>query len=241
MILANLRERLTPADMLLAADLLARGSGRERRYYSDLAENEGADRILAEPELLALLASATSVAAPSAPLFLYVSLRHTLRDSGMDDARLADYLGALVLEFGMRDRAYRVAPTDDDTRRYLVDIVADLREAQGRRAFQLYVHLGNYSLWLAGIFPDYVTAQSARRGAPGFRYYDEMGATGFRRAADHGMARELELDDLYAHVAELFARIRVALNRMSDRMFFPGVNSPDRLLRQVEEEFNLSA
>jgi hypothetical protein len=94
---------------------------------------------------------------------------------------------------------------------------------------------------LSGIFPDYITAQNARKGAPGFAYYDEMGARGFRRAADHGLARELDLDDLYASVADRFAPIRLVLNRVSDRVFFPNMSSPDRLLRQVGEEFRLSA
>src|SRR5436190_22218552 len=109
----------------------------------------------------------------------------------------------MLLEFGVRDRANRVSEHDDDTRRYLVDLVADLREARGQRAFLLCAHLGNYSLWLSGIFPDHITAQTHRKGAPGFSYYDEMGARGFRLAADHGMARELEMDEIYAHAADL--------------------------------------
>ncbi|MBI4502119.1 MAG: hypothetical protein HY700_13280 [Gemmatimonadetes bacterium] len=241
MILANLRERLTAADIQLAIDLLARGSSADRRYYTELVEEEGPDRLLDDPDLMPLLGSHPQLTAPSAPLFLYVTLRHALRNYGVDDARLADYLGALVLDFGMRDRAYRVSPHDDDTRRYLVDIVADLSGAEGRRAFLLCAHLGNFSLWLSGIFPDYITAQNARKGAPGFAYYDEMGTLGFRRAADHGLARELEMDAVYASVADLFARIRVALNQVSDRVFFPNFSSPDRLMRQVSEEFKLSA
>jgi hypothetical protein len=66
-----------------------------------------------------------------------------------------------------------------------------------------------------------------------------MGARGFRLASDHRLARELELDDLYAQVADSFAEIRVALNRLSDRLFFPSRSSPDRLMRQVADEFNL--
>jgi hypothetical protein len=241
MILANLRERFTATDTQLVVDLLARGSGATRRSYVEKAEKEGPDSLLDDPDLLALLGAHSRLTAPSAPLFLYVTLRHALRDCGIDDPRLADYLGALVLDFGMKDRAYRVAPHDDDTRRYLIDILADLSAAEGRRAFLLCVHLGNFSLWLSGIFPDYITAQNARKGAPGFAYYDEMGARGFRRAADHGLARELDLDDLYASVADRFAPIRLVLNRVSDRVFFPNMSSPDRLLRQVGEEFRLSA
>jgi hypothetical protein len=241
MIQANLRERVTPADIDLTAELLAHGSADKRRYYAQLAEDEGIDRLLSEPELMQLLTGCSGLASPSAALFLYVAVRHTLRDCGIDDARMADYLGAMLLDFGQRDRAYKVTPHDDDTRRYLVDLVADLREATGRRAFLLCVHLGNFSLWLSGIFPDYITAQSVRKGAPGFSYYDEMGARGFRLAADHGLARELDLEDVYEQAADRFARIRVALNRMSDRVFFPNVSTPDRIMRQVEEEFRLSA
>jgi hypothetical protein len=241
MILANLRERLTEADLHLVVDLLSRGSVANRQYLADLAEKEGPARLLDDPRLMELLGSHAQLAAPSAPLFLYVTLRNALRECGIDDPRLADYLGALLLDFGYHDRAYRVTAHDDDTRRYLVDIVSDLSGAEGRRAFLLCVHLGNFSLWLSGIFPDYVTAQNTRRGAPGFAYYDELGARGFRRAADHGLARELELDGVYASVADLFGRIRVALNRVSDRVFFPHVSTPDRLMRQVSEEFKLSA
>jgi len=241
MILANLRERLTTADIQLVVDLLARGGVAARRSYAELAEKEGPDRLLADPDLPALLSTHAQLTAPSAPLFLYVTLRHALRDCGIDDPRLADYLGALVLDFGMKDRAYRVAPHDDDTRHYLVDMVADLSSAEGRRAFLLCVHLGNFSLWLSGIFPDFITAQNARIGAPGFAYYDEIGARGFRQAADHGLARELDLDDVYACVADRYAPIRLALNRVSDRVFYPNLSSPDRLMRQVAEEFRLSA
>jgi len=131
MILANLRERLTTADIQLVVDLLARGRAAARLSYTELAEKEGPDRLLDDPDLLALLSTHAQLAAPSAPLFLYVTLRHALRDCGMDDPRLADYLGALVLDFGMKDRAYRVAPHDDDTRHYLVDIIADLSTAEG--------------------------------------------------------------------------------------------------------------
>ncbi|MBI4419497.1 MAG: hypothetical protein HY560_01620 [Gemmatimonadetes bacterium] len=239
MILANLRERLTPADFQLAVDLLAGGSDADRRYYSAVLAEEGPDGLLDRPELLERLRRAAGFAAPSAPLFFYVTVRHTLRDCGIDDARLADYLGALLLEFGQRDRAYRIAPHDDAIRRYLVDIVADLETADGRREFLLYAHLGNFSLWIAGIFPDYITAQNVKKGGPDFRYYDALGSRGYRLAADHGLARRFDLDDIYAQAADRFARIRVALNRLSDRMFFPNFSSPDRLMRQVEQEFRL--
>jgi len=223
MIRANLRQRLTSDDFDLAIDLLAGGQPAGRRYYADLMTEEGPDRLLDQPGLADLLRRAPCMDRPSAPLFFYVLVRHGLCESGIDDTRLSDYLGSLLLEFGLRDRAYRIAQHDDESRHYLVDLIADLSTARGQRAFLILAHLGNFSLWLAGVFPDYIAQRTARNGAPGVRYYDELGARGFRMAAGHGMAREFDLDDIYASAAEAFPAIRGALNRLSVTV---GLSSP---------------
>jgi hypothetical protein len=239
MILANLRERLTPSDLDLAVQLLARGDGAKRVALERALAAEGPDTVLDRPELAEALRRHREVGGPSPALFLYVTVRQALKTVGIDDPRVSDYLGALLLEFGLRRRAYRVSPHSEQEYHYLTDIMADLETVSGRTGFLLRVHLGNFSLWIAGVFPDYVTARRERRGGPDLSYYDSMGARGFRLASDHRLARELELDDLYAQVADSFAEIRVALNRLSDRLFFPSRSSPDRLMRQVADEFNL--
>jgi hypothetical protein len=43
------------------------------------------------------------------------------------------------------------------------------------------------------------------------------------------------MTDLYALVAERFGILRVALNSVSDTLLFPAVNTPERLMRQVED------
>ena len=239
MILANLRERLTRSDLDLMVRVLSHGDGVKRDALERTLATDGPDAVLDLPELPDALRRHRAVGGPSPALYLYVTVRQALKNAGIDDPRLADYLGALLLEFGLRRRAYRVSPHSEQEYRYLSDIVADLETVTERTGFLLRVHLGNFSLWIAGVFPDYVTARRARRGGPDFSYYDTMGARGFRMASDHRLARELELDGLYAQVADSFAEIRVALNRLSDRLFFPDRSSPDRLMRQVADEFNL--
>ncbi len=240
MILANVRERLTSADMDLVVRVLAGGDAkREDRYRGRLAE-QGRDALLDEPSLFDRLCQAPGVAAPSATLFLYVAVRSALRQVGIDDPELSDYLGALLLEFGTRDRALRIAPADDQVYRYVSDILADLdMVADARRGFLLRAHLGNFSLWLSGVFPDHVTARRERHGGPDFRYYEEMGARGFRLASDHYLAQEWALAAIYHRAAGSFERLRVGLNRLSDYVFFRSGTSPDRLLRQVTDTFRL--
>ena len=45
----------------------------------------------------------------SLPLFAYVMVRHALRRLGEEDRRLADYVAAVLMHFGVRDNAHRVS------------------------------------------------------------------------------------------------------------------------------------
>ena len=91
-------------------------------------------------------------------------------------------------------------------------------------------------LWFSGLFPDHVTLHKWRRGGPDLSYYDEMGRQGFLLAAEHRLAEGTGLRPVFARAAEEFPLIRQALNRVSDRLLFPGQHSPERLMRQVSDE-----
>jgi hypothetical protein len=120
-----------------------------------------------------------------------------------------------------------------------VDLVAAADSPDGRRQFLVRAHLGNYALWLTGIFPDFVTARVHRKGAPGIEYFEEMGATGYRLAADTPTASDHGLDRLFRQAADTFPELRTALNRVADRYLFPASRgSVDRLLRQVSDAFD---
>jgi len=210
---------------------LARRHPERRSAYEARLAAEGPDAVLDEPDLVAALRELRSLAEPSAPLFVYVAVRHTLRTGGLDAPELADYLAALVLEFGDHDRHARIGRHDDQSYHYLVDLVADLATDEGERGFLLRVHLGNYSLWLAGLFPDRIAARRARAGGPDLPYYDELGRQGYDLAARHPLADRLGTAALYRSVADRFPVLRQALNHLSDRVFFPDVVTPDKILR----------
>jgi hypothetical protein len=169
-------------------------------------------------------------------LFAYVMIRHALRREGVSDRGLADYVTAIVVQFGYRDRAHRIAEGDDEVYGALVALAEDLNDPDARRSFLVRTHLGNYALWLSGIFPDYIEQRRWRRGGPDLEYYEEMGRRGFQLAADHRIAEQHGLAALYATAAQRFGLLRLALNSVSDSLFFPGANTPERLMRQVRDE-----
>jgi len=236
MILADTRHRLTRNDAQLAARLLAAESGEPLEELESRLADEGINAILDDPRLPGALLRDRRGAHASFPLFSYVLIRHALRRMGEEDRGLADYVSSILVHFGFRDRAWRITENDDEIYNALVHLAEDLDDPDARRAFLVRTHLGNYALWLSGLFPDYIEQRRWRRGGPDLEYYEEMGRRGFQLAADHRLAEEHGLTTLYASAAERFGLLRMALNGVSDTLFFPAVQTPERLMRQVRDE-----
>jgi len=196
-------------------------------------ESDGVDSLLDDPRVLNALLTDAEVAAPPSLIF-YVLVRQTLLEGGVDDKGMADFVASLVVSFGNARRAYRISERDEEEFHYLVDMIAGLDRAGERRAFLLRSHLGNFSLWLAGLFPDFLEARSRRRGAPPIEYYERMGRMSYQLASESRAARDLGVEELLEGVSRDFGRLRGALNRVSDRYLWPqGSNPVGRLLREV--------
>lgn len=236
MILANVRQRLTRDDAQLVMRLIARGSSNALDEAESTLRNDGLDALLDDPRLLGALMEARQGACASLPLFAYVVVRNALREVGESDRLLADYVASLVMHFGLRDRACRVGDADDEVYDTLAELSSAIESADAARSFLVRAHMGNYALWLSGLFPDRIEHRRWRRGGPDLEYYEEMGRRGYMLAATHRLAAEHGLDTLFSFVAERFALVRLALNHISDRTLFPHIHSPERLMRQVKDE-----
>lgn len=237
MILANVRRELTRGDAQLLLRLAARGSAAEYDRAETVLREQGIDALLDDPQVLNGLLTSRQGAHASPQLVSYVMVRHALLDMGEQDRVLADYVSRVMLDFGIRDRAHRIARSDDERYETLAALAVDIESGDPRRSFLARAHLGNYALWLSGIFPDHIEYRHHRRGGPDLDYYEVMGRRGFTLAAEHRLAAEHGMTSLFQKVAGAFSKLRVALNRVSDELLFPMRGSPDRLMRQVRDEF----
>jgi hypothetical protein len=230
MILPNVRASFGRREAEILIALAGRG-GEER------LREQGIDTLLDDVRLVRQLLHRDGISTAPAPLVFYLLVRHALLARAVHDRRLADYTAAVLLEFGKQGRAY--SPGGDAGRyHYLVDILAELERARGEREFELRVHLGNFALWLAGVFPDHIADRVQRRGAPPLSYYDSMGAAGFRGAAAMPLALRHGVGELFLRAADEFASVRSALNSLSDALFFPRPkDAVERLLREVSDRF----
>lgn len=237
MIFPQIRGTLGRAEAAWLLTMIADDAETREREENRLRE-EGFDSILDDPRTLNAVLAGPGLSTAPAALVFYLLVRHALLEDGINNPIIADYLATLLLEFSRGRRAFRIRADEEEEYDYLVDIVDSMTDAKGREAFILRAHLGNFSLWLSGLFPDRITARVHRRGAPGLRYYEELGATGFRLAADTRTAESYGLAHLYLTFAQNFPSLRIALNRIADRYLFPSAGDPtERLLRQVGDAF----
>lgn len=209
------------------------GPGGEGRL-----REQGLDALLDDTEVLRALVRGQRISLAPAPLVFYVMVRHALLQREIYDRQLADYTAAVLLEFALAGRAHRVDGGEGEPFHYLADILAAMERARGEREFLLRVHLGNFALWLGGVFPDFITHRVQRRGAPPLSYYDSLGAAGFRMAAGSSLALRHGLGDVLVNAADRFRDVRSAINSLSDTLFFPDSrDAVERLLRQVSDDF----
>lgn len=233
MLLGSIHRQLTRNDAELALRLLVRVAPHEERSLHDALRERGIDALLDDPRLEPALRAQETGALASLPLVVYVLVRRALHDVDEHDRMSADFVASIVLHFGLGDRARRIREHDDVSYDTLTSLLADAECGDPTRAFLVRAHLGHYALWLAGLFPDRVESYRHRRGGPGLEYYDELGRHGYEMAAHHRLAHEHGVDQLFEHAAARFALWRLALNHLSDRVLFPHVHTPDKLLRQV--------
>src|SRR2546427_12544858 len=78
-----------------------------------------------------------------------------------------------------------------------------------------------------------VESRHSRQGGPDLPYYDELGRQGYRLAAEHRLAARFGGADIYRTAAQRFPTLRVAFNRLSDRVFFPHGATPEEILRNL--------
>jgi len=113
-----------------------------------------------------------------------VLARHVLRDAGITDRKLCDYVGSLLEAFSHASGLRAPHQTSEHERQYVSDMLIALTRATAEQAFLLRAHVGNYSLFLSGIFHEN-TQRRSLRGAPDLSFYEHIGRTNYQLVASH--------------------------------------------------------
>jgi hypothetical protein len=217
MIKANCRERFTAADFDYVVRTLSKSERDSVNLVDLLTDAEARDSILDSPRLIESLLTDGTPLTISPQLYFYVLLRHVLKETGFHDRSVTDYLASLLERFSQTARMKSPGDGQSNPVQYVSDMLIALRDASPVQTFLIRAHVGNYSLFITGIFHDTVQHRS-QRGAPDMNFYEDIGRSNYRVAAGHQVARTCALSEVFEKLADGFHDVRLALNRLAESL-----------------------
>jgi hypothetical protein len=225
------RAQFSAADIDFIRSVFARPDEPDPGLVRFLSDPGGLDELLDSDRLFRAILELADCVAVSSRLYFYVLVRRVLKETGIDNRVVADYVAELLARFSSMPQVRQPLPPDQRPLDYLVDMVAALARANDHEKFFLHVHMGNFSLFLAGIFRRHIDFRAGRRGAPGVDYYEGFGRAGFREAGSHPLARRYDLAGTLHALSDAFHETRLALNDMAERLVWvgEGETAPDLL------------
>ena len=144
-------------------------------------------------------------------LFFSVLLRRSLIDQRiLGDPKVINYIANMLSLFVKTDRLYRIQRHDEQTAAYLTDMITEAQNANSRRQFIVYAHIGNYSLYLTGIFPQAIEYRPVN-----MQFYIDFGREYYAHASAHAMAREYQLEEVFFRLSIMFEVYQNALNHLA--------------------------
>jgi hypothetical protein len=122
-----------------------------------------------------------------------------LGQASMHDNDLHFYLSNLLVDFTFVENLYRTANDGERRSEYLIDMLQQANETGMPGKKYAYRHVGDFSLFMLGMFPEYI---ERRRSVLSANYYSDFGRIGYKAAG------QLESDSwqivTYRKLAERF-------------------------------------
>jgi hypothetical protein len=218
----NCRVQFAAEDIDFIVSVLGQKVGTSECLVKLLADEDSRDLILDDEELLHALLERRGCLRVSTHFYFYILVRHVLKRSDINDRPVADYVAELLAEFARAERARCVVPGGHNPLDYFFEMLAALQTADDRTTFQIRAHIGNYSLFLSGVFPDRIRFRAEKRGFPDLKYYETLGRSQYKAASDHRLAQQYALSNIFNTLSERFETTRRALNDVSERLFSLG-------------------
>ena len=88
---------------------------------------------------------------------------------------------------------------------YIVDMITDSLHSDNIEKFYIYCHIGNYTLFLTGMIPEYIKYRYEYKRRPvNKHYYVGFGKTYYGLASEHTNARRNRLTGTLSQLSEGF-------------------------------------
>ena len=229
LILPSFQANLTAADLAFVASVMLPKGEDAQALETLLCDNDTAHKILDSELLFNSIIEHPNQLNISPHLFFYILVNHALKEVGISDGEITDYLASLLSDKVRASQQSTMSPRN--ALFYAVDLLEKLQAASHSERFFIMAQIANQSLFITGIFPNHVKQRAQSRAAPDIAYYASMGRTHFKAACDHRLAAEFQLENIFGILGERFEEARQALNNVGDNLVFLHENDKHSLDR----------
>jgi len=231
LIQANCRAQFAAEDIDFILSVLGPSLGSFDCLVKLLSDEESRDLILDDEALLHALLERRVCLRVSSRFYFYILVRQVFRKADIQDRTVADYVSEVLTAFAQTERSRCLVPGQPQALDYFFEMLAALKNADDRTSFFIRAHIGDYSLFLAGVFPERIRFRAEARGFPDLTYYESIGRTQYRMASDHRLAERYRVAEVMNTLSERFGTTRLALNDIAERLFSLG--DPDYSLEAL--------
>lgn len=207
----------TAEDLHFLTQVLSRISGNTVAVEKLVQDESSLDLLLDNPAVLEAVMDEAGCLRVSPRFYFYVLIRDILKRGKVHTPSLCHYLSEVLESFTKMTNLCHSGAEGSSSYAYLSDLLIALQKLPPNQSYQLRVHLGNYSLFMSGLFLDRLEFHSKRTGAPGIRFYESVGSASYRIAAENRIARQDQVDRLLQELSQGFHELRLALNEIADR------------------------
>jgi hypothetical protein len=150
-------------------------------------------------------------------LFAELIEKHVVTSAGIRDSEMANYMARLLVEFTHIDRLYRIRNARGKRLADVGEMLIESNPLLGGRSFfyerEVRKHIGDYTLFLAGLFPEHVRSLPARGlRVDAFIDYIRAGKESYRVVASFDQFEFQRIAPLFRRMAERFELCVFGLN-----------------------------
>lgn len=140
----------------------------------------------------------------------------------LENTQVSNYIANMLTQFTESSRLYNVSEDEKKSHQYIVDMIADSIQSDNFKKFYIYCYIGNYTLFLTGMIPEYIKHRYENKRRPiDNQYYVGFGKTYYGLASEHTNARKSRLTDTLLQLSEGFEAVVQVLSFMNREYLCP--------------------
>lgn len=138
----------------------------------------------------------------------------------LDNVEISNYIANMLTQFTCSSNLFKIRESDKKSCHYIVDMIEDSLQSDNIRKFYIYCHIGDYTLFLTGMIPEYIEYRFEYKRRPVDKnYYVNFGKAYYGLASGTDNAKRNRLSDTLAQLSEGFEVVVEILNFMNKEYF----------------------